>query len=328
MVAGTVLLVLTLVTAVAIGSVRIPPGQVIGAIGRGITGASSGSFDVIIWNIRLPRALLAAAVGASLSVAGVTYQGIFRNPLAEPYLLGVASGASLGAAVAIVLGGVSAWIGAIGLPALSFAGALLAVTLVILLARRGNQIPVLSLILAGVVVGSTFTAGTSFLMLLSPERTAGVLSWLLGSFGMAGWQSVAIVVPVLLLATTVAMLSARLLNILQLGDEAARQLGVSVERVRLALIVVATLATAAAVSAAGIIGFVGLIAPHAVRLAIGPDHRTLVPVALLLGAMLMVLADLLARTVIAPAEIPVGVVTALVGGPFFLWLLRTQRSFA
>lgn len=323
---GALALLAAIFLATTVGSVQLAPSQVVQAVWNGLLGELSGTADVIIWQIRLPRVLLAALVGGSLALAGVAYQGIFRNPLADPYLLGVASGASLGAAVAIVLGASLAWAGRFGVPGLSFAFALLAVLTVLAMARRGNRIPVLSLILAGVVVGSTFTAATSFLMLLSPERTAGVLAWLLGSFAMAGWEGIVTVTPFLFLAAVCILLAGRTLNLLQLGDEQAAQLGVPVESVKLLLICVATLATAAAVSVSGIIGFVGLLAPHAVRLAIGPDHRTLTPLAMVLGAVVTVLADLLARTVIAPAEIPIGVVTALVGGPFFLWLLRRQRN--
>ncbi|HEX7002847.1 MAG TPA: iron ABC transporter permease [Trueperaceae bacterium] len=323
---GSLLLAAVMLVAVAIGTVPLGPAELLRGVWHGLIGEVTSTADVIVWQIRLPRVLLAALVGGALALAGVAYQGIFRNPLADPYLLGVASGASLGAAVAITLGVSLTWVGRFGVPGLSFAFALLAVLVVLLMARRGNRIPVLSLILAGVVVGSTFTAATSFLMLLTPERTAGVLAWLLGSFSTAGWSAIVTIFPFLLLAALCTLLAGRTLNLLQLGDEQAAQLGVPVEAAKLLLIAVATLATAAAVSVSGIIGFVGLLAPHAVRLALGPDHRTLTPLAMLLGALVTVLADLLARTVIAPAEIPIGVVTALVGGPFFLWLLRKQRN--
>lgn len=318
---------MAILLATGTGSVRIPPADILSAIWHGVSGQLSGTSDVIIWQIRLPRVILAALVGGSLALAGVTYQGIFRNPLADPYLLGVASGASLGAAVAIVFGATLRWAGSFGVPVLSFLFALVAVAAVIVLARRGNRIPVLSLILAGVVIGSTFTAATSFLMLMSYERAAGVLAWLLGSFAMASWTGILTILPLLVIAAVCTLAAGRSLNLLQLGDEQAAQLGVPVETLKLVLVAVATLATAAAVSVSGIIGFVGLLAPHAIRLSIGPDHRTLTPLAMVLGALFTVLADLLARTVIAPAEIPIGVVTALVGGPFFLWLLRRQRNY-
>lgn len=324
---GLLLLVAALL-ATSVGSVPVVPGDVLKALWHGVTGQLDGTTDTIIWRIRFPRVLLASLVGGSLALAGVAYQGIFRNPLADPYLLGVASGASLGTAVALVFAGAIAWVGRFGVPAMSFLFALAAVGLVVAFARQGSRIPVLSLILAGVVVGSTFTAATSFLMLASRDRAAGVLARLLGSFGLAGWGEIVTVLPFLVLAGIAIMVSGRALNLLQLGDEQAAQLGLPVERTKLLLIVLATLATAAAVSVSGIIGFVGLLVPHAVRLAVGPDHRTVTPLALLMGAMFMVVADLLARTVIAPGEIPIGVVTALAGGPFFLWLLRRQRTLA
>lgn len=310
------------VLATGIGAVAVPPQEVLGAILRGLTGALDGTTDTIVWRIRLPRVALAAMVGASLALAGVAYQGIFRNPLADPYLLGVASGAGLGAAASIVLGGGLPLLRALGVPLSAFAAALGVVALVVLLARRGGRVPTLHLILAGVVLGSSCTAATSLLMLLQREQAAGVLAWLLGSLAHASWDRVAVLAPLLAMSAGTLALAGRALNLLQLGDEQAAQLGLPVERIKLGLIAVATLATAAAVSVSGVIGFVGLITPHAARLALGPDHRTLVPMAALLGAIFLILADLLARTLIAPAELPIGVVTALVGGPLFLWLLR------
>lgn len=322
---GAALLLLAGMTlAVGVGAVALSPPQVLQAVWRGLTGEVSSTADTIVWQIRLPRVLLAAVVGASLALAGVAYQGVFRNPLADPYLLGVASGAGLGAAVALVFGA-SVPLLARGLPLVAFAFALASVALTLLLARQGGRLPLVSLILAGVVLGSCFTAATSYLMLWERDNAARVLSWLLGSFALSSWSQVVTLLPLALLAGFVTFVSARALNIMQLGEESALQLGLPLEAFKVALIVAATLATAAAVSASGIIGFVGLIVPHAVRLAVGPDHRTLIPLAGLTGALFLVLADLAARTVIAPAELPIGVVTALVGGPFFLYLLRRQR---
>ncbi len=322
--AGAGLLAAVLVFATAVGSVPLSPADVLRATWHGLQGELRSSADVIVWNIRLPRALLAATCGAALALAGVAYQGIFRNPLADPYLLGVASGGSFGAALVIAFGATSPWLLRLGVPAATFGAALATVGAVVLLARRNGRLPLLSLILAGVVLGSVFTAATSFVMLLARERATGVLAWLLGSFSLASWSHVATVVPIVVVAAIATLGSARALNVLQFGDDQARQLGLPVDAVKFGLITVATLATAAAVASAGVIGFVGLIVPHAARLAVGPDHRTLTPLAAVLGASFLVLADLLARTVIAPAELPIGVVTALVGGPFFLWLLRRQ----
>ncbi len=315
-----------LVLATGVGAVRIAPLEVVSAVWRGAAGELSGTNDVIIWQIRLPRVLLAGLVGASLSFSGVAFQGVFRNPLADPYLLGVASGAGFGATLVLVFTTSLPLLAQLGVPLVAFVFALLAVSLVVLFAKQGGRVPLVSLILAGVVVGSSLTAATSFMMLLAQEQAVGVLAWLLGSFALSSWSKIASVLPFILIAGVATMLSARALNLLQLGEAQAAQLGLSVEAFKVALIAVATLATAAAVSVSGIIGFVGLMVPHAVRLAVGPDHRTLVPLAAVWGALFMVLADLFARTVIAPSELPVGVVTALVGGPFFLYLMRRQKG--
>ena len=310
--------------AASIGTVPIPLGDLLGAIGRGLTGDLATTHDAIVWQLRLPRVLLAGAVGAALALAGVGFQGIFRNPLADPYLLGAASGAGFGATIVIAFGAAAPWLASLGVPLGSFLAACATVVVVVLLARRGGRTPAVSLILAGVVIGSSLSAATSFVLLASREQTAGILSWLLGSFAFASWSRLGSALPLLAVATVVLVLSARALNVLQLGEQAASQLGLPVERVKALVIGAATLATAGAVAVSGVIGFVGLITPHAVRLAFGPDHRSLAPLAALWGAIFLVAADLLARTVLAPAEVPVGIVTALAGGPFFLYLLRTR----
>ncbi len=316
-------LLAALTLAAGVGTVTLGPAEVAQSVWRGLTGRLSGTGDTIIWQIRLPRVLLAALVGGSLALSGAAYQGVFRNPLADPYLLGVASGAGLGATVALVFGSSLPWFFG-NVPLLSFIFALLAVGLTLFLARRRGASPLVSLILGGVVLGSSATALTSLLMLSQRDDAARVLAWLLGSFGLSSWAQLGSVLPFALLAGVVTLASAQGLNVLGLGEESAAGLGLRVERFRAVLIIAATLSTAAAVSAAGIIGFVGLIVPHTVRLALGPDHRTLLPLTFVYGAVFMVLADLAARTVIAPAEVPIGVVTALIGGPFFLWLLRRR----
>lgn len=317
---------LTVVIGVStsIGAVAIPFGDLLGALRRGLIGELATTHDAIVWQLRLPRVLLAASVGAALALAGVGFQGIFRNPLADPYLLGAASGAGFGATIVIAFASATPWLAAIGVPLASFAAACATVVLVVLLARRGGRTPIVSLILAGVVIGSSLSAATSFVLLASREQATGILSWLLGSFAFASWSRLEVAIPLLLIAAIVLLLSARALNVFQLGEQAARQLGLPVERFKWTVIGAATLATAAAVSVSGVIGFVGLITPHAVRLALGPDHRTLAPISAVWGAIFLVAADLLARTVLAPAEVPVGIVTALAGGPFFLYLLRTR----
>lgn len=319
-------LALVMALALSVGSVKVAPAALLAALGDGLRGQLHGAVDTIVWQLRLPRVVMAALVGAALSLAGAAFQGVFRNPLADPYLLGAASGAGFGATVVLVFAGAVPWLARLGVPLAAFVCALLAVAAVTLVARRGASLPATSLILAGVVVGSSLTAATSFLMMASRDRAAGILSWLLGSFAFASWERLLPVVVLLLPAALAILAAARALDVLQLGEEAAAQLGVPVEAVKMGLLAAATLATAAAVSVAGVIGFVGLVAPHAVRLAFGAGHRRLLPLAALWGALFMVLADLAARTVVAPADVPVGIVTALVGGPFFLALLRRQRA--
>ncbi len=306
--------------ALAIGSVAVAPAEVVGALVRGATGRAEGALDAIVWQVRAPRVLGAALVGAGLALAGTAFQAVFRNPLADPYLLGAASGAGFGAAVAIVYG--AALPVAFGVTGTAFVCALATVALVVALARRGGHLPVVSLILAGVVLGSSLSAATSFVMLAAHERTAGVLSWLLGSFAFVGPDDLVRLALVVGAALVVGVAARRGFDLLQAGETTARSLGLPVERFKWAVVGAATAVTATAVAAVGVIGFVGLIVPHAVRLAFGPEHARAVPLAAVWGAAFLVLADLTARTVLAPAEIPVGVVTALVGGPFFLLLLR------
>ena len=323
-VAAPLALVLAVVTAVGIGTSEIAPGELLSAIGRGLRGEAAGPLDTIVLRIRLPRVFLAALVGGGLGLAGAVYQGVFRNPLADPYLLGTAGGAGFGSALAVVAAGSTA-LAAIGAPLLAFTFALATVVLVTLLARQGGSLPVVRLILAGVVLSSILSAGTSFLMLAAREQAVGILARLLGGFSFAGWADVLVVTAFMLPAVAVALALARALDVLQLGEDGASHLGLPVETVKYVLLGAATLVTAAAVSVAGIIGFVGLMTPHAVRLTVGPRHRPLLLHSLVWGATFMVVADLFARTVITPAELPVGIVTALVGGPFFLLLLWRRR---
>ncbi len=328
LVLSSVVLAGVVVLATGVGSVPVASAEVLRAVWRGVAGLSSDAravTDTIVWDIRLPRVLTAALVGGSLALSGVAFQGLFRNPLADPYLLGVASGAGFGATLVMALSASVPLLARLGVPLMAFGTALLTVVGVVLLARQEGRVPTVSLILAGVVLGSSLTAATSFVMLSARAGAVGILSWLLGGFGLASWDKLGSILPFVILAGVVTLFSSRALNLLQLGDAQAALLGLPVERFRLGLIVTATLATAAAVSVAGVIGFVGLMVPHAARLAVGPDHRTLVPLAAVWGGIFMVLADLVARTVIAPAELPVGIVTALVGGPFFLYLLRRSK---
>ncbi len=280
--------------------------------------------DAIVWQLRAPRVALAVLVGGMLAVAGASYQGVFRNPLADPYLLGVAGGAGLGATLVIAYGGGGA---SALLPPAAFAGALLAVAAAYLLARSasmsGGASP--ALVLAGVTVAAFFTAVQTFVQQQHSDTLQTVYSWILGRLDTAGWSDVLLVLPYILVAAIGLLLHRRMLDVMALGDEEAAALGLNVARVRGAIIAAATLGTAAAVAASGLIGFVGIIVPHAIRLTAGGRYRALLPLSVALGGGFLVLADIAARTLLAPAEIPVGVITAVVGAPFFAIVLRTAR---
>ncbi|GAA4008000.1 iron ABC transporter permease [Deinococcus rubellus] len=318
------LLLVTLATAllaVGLGSVPISLADTLKAIGHGLSGTGLSGNDVIVWQLRLPRVVLGFLVGAALGVSGGAFQGVFRNPLADPYLMGVASGAGLGATLVIALGLATLW-----LPLFALLGALLSVFTALMIAREGKRLPPARLILAGVVVGSILTAFTTYLLLQNADRIRQVFAFTLGNLAFAGWPQVGKLLPYVLIGGGVLLLLAKALNTLQLGDLTAHSLGLPVERLRLLVIVAASLCTAGAVSYAGIIGFIGLVTPHLVRRLWGADHRILLPVSAIAGGTLLVLSDLLARTLTRPAELPVGVVTTLLGGPFFLYLLRRQKT--
>jgi iron complex transport system permease protein len=269
---------------------------------------------------------MAGLVGATLAFTGSTYQAVLRNPLADPYLIGVAAGAGLGAAIAIVADVPVAFAGFSILPLMAFVGAIIAVTLSYGQARTGPSMPVASLVLAGIAVSSMGTSITALIMLLDTERTLTILFWLLGGLGSSDWERVSYLLPYIAVSLAIALAHTRVLNVFQLGEEQARQLGVNVERTMILLLLSASLAAAAVVSLTGIIGFVGLIVPHMIRLLWGPDYRHLIPLSALLGAAFLILCDLVARSVIAPAELPIGIITALSGGPFFLYLLRRHNQ--
>ncbi|MDH3010986.1 MULTISPECIES: FecCD family ABC transporter permease [Gordonia] len=276
--------------------------------------------QTILWEVRMPRVALGALVGAMLAVAGAAYQGVFRNPLADPYLLGVSSGAGLGATVAIVLGGAA---GTIGLPPAAFVGGILAVAATYALGRTvgGGRTEVV-IILAGVAVAAFANAIQTFLMQQHDDTLRQVYNWMLGRLATDGWSEVVTVLPYVLACVAVIVLFGRTLDVMAVGDIEASSLGIRPERVRLLLVCVATLGTAAVVSVSGLIGFVGIVIPHAVRLLVGPGHRLLLPLSLLVGAAFLVLADVVARTAMSPSELPIGVVTAAIGAPFFLVVLR------
>jgi iron complex transport system permease protein len=329
---------LALVLAVGVGPTRVAPSDVVRYVGVGVgrlfglvaaqpPGSPVDPSETIVLLIRLPRALLAAAAGASLGLAGATYQAVFRNPLADPYILGASSGAALGAAAAILLGAGGGVLARLGLPVAAFAGALAAVAVAYALARRAGGVSAMSLLLAGVVVSSWLSSLLSMLIYFSGRFLAQIVFWLMGGFGGSTWRGLLTSLPYMVAGAALVVGRTRDLNALSLGDDSAIGLGVDVERSRRQLIACATLLTAAAVAVSGPVGFVGLMVPHLVRLALGADHWRLLPGAAAAGALLMVAADTLARTALAPSELPVGIVTALLGGPFFLWLLAKRRRY-
>ncbi|NLZ94135.1 MAG: iron chelate uptake ABC transporter family permease subunit [Firmicutes bacterium] len=324
-------LVLSVVLATAIGAVAIPPGETFRIILARLTGLFTvadipTSTQSIIWNLRFPRVLLGLLIGASLALAGVSFQGLLRNPLADPFTIGVSSGAAVGATVAILLRQVYQFNFPQMVPLFAFVGAFLAMFFVYNLAKIGGQVPVVTLLLAGVVVSSFLSAVISLLMVFAGENMQGIFFWLSGGLIMRSWTEIWFVLPYLLIGSVILYTYARDLNVLLMGEEAALTLGVNVERTKKILLVTASLVTAAAVSVSGMIGFVGLIIPHAVRIVTGPDHRTLLPASALVGASFLIWADVVARTVMAPKEIPVGIITAFVGAPFFIYLLRKKKS--
>ncbi len=322
--AGIVAAVAAALAGLAVGSVALPPLDVFEEV-IGLRSGLTVQDAAIIHELRLPRVVLALLVGATLASCGAAYQGAFANPLADPYTLGVAAGAGLGATLAIAAAGPSAATPGY-IPAAAFLGALLAVTVTYVLGTAGGRTrSVATLVVAGVAVASFFTAMQTYVMQRNTDTIRQVYAWILGRLSTAGWGEVAILAPYFLVTTVVLIACRWKLDVLGLGDEEAGALGVNVRRTRLVVVAAASLGTAAAVSVSGLIAFVGIIVPHTVRLVAGSGHRVLLPLSLLFGGAFLVLADLLARTVVAPAELPIGVVTAFFGAPFFALVLHTSR---
>jgi iron complex transport system permease protein len=320
-----VVFVVFLLLATAIGAVSIPVTDVIRTLSSHLLGTPIGvdrTTDAIIWNIRLPRVVLAALVGAALSIAGASFQGAFRNPLADPYLLGAAAGAGVGATLAI---------GYIQEPALltplAFAGALAGVAAAWFVgsAAGGLQSSAV-MVLSGVAVMSFLTAIQTVLQQQRSDSLQQVYSWILGQLSTGGWDAVQRALPGIVIGTVILLAYSRSLDLLELGDDKARTMGLSVSRVRMIIVIAASLATASAVAVSGLIGFVGLIVPHIVRRMVGTSYRKVLPLSLIVGAAFLVITDLLARTIISPAELPIGVITAFLGAPFFAWLLYITKN--
>jgi len=332
--AGTVLVAIAIVASVAVGTGGVGAGEAAAVIAHRALGIGevtwAPSVETIVWDLRLPRVLAGALVGAGLAVAGAVFQALLRNPMADPYLIGTAAGASLGAVVALVVPilvpiAVGGWLGMSLVQLLAFIGSLAAVAIVFAIARGRGGTPVITLLLAGYAVSSLLAAGVALLMFLAGDRLTAVVAWLLGSLGGASWSRIAFAAPLIAVSFVLIVVRWRNLNAFLLGEAPAAHLGVDVEREKRILTALAALATSAGVAISGTIGFVGLVVPHLVRLAFGPDHRLLLPAAAVGGALLLVLADLGARLA---GGIPVGVVTALLGAPFFLWLLRRSLGAA
>jgi iron complex transport system permease protein len=333
LVGAVVLLVLAVLVSATHGAAGLPLGGVLRALlgalpGVGLEQTLTVQQEAVLWQIRLPRTVLAALVGASLAMAGAGYQGVFRNPLADPYLLGVSAGAGLGAVLALGFGLDLSW-GPVGaLPMAAFLGAILAVTGSVLVARGSFRDPA-TLLLAGVAMAALFSATQTFaLQRLDQTRAREVLSWLFGRLATHGWEPVTLLIPYVALSGAVLLAHARHLDVLRLGDDEARALGLHPARSRLVVVVAATLITAAAVSVSGLIAFVGLVTPHVVRLLVGHSYRLLLPLSALLGGAFLAFVDIGARTLVAPAELPVGVITAFVGAPFFCFVLWRGKAMA
>ena len=326
-----IILLLALLISVLVGSVFISPAALADMIRSAIQGNVStldpnGTFASILLQLRLPRTILLLLVGASLAGSGAAYQGLFRNPLADPFMIGVSSGAGMGAVVAMTIQWPYTTLGLMAVPIAAFAGASLSVFVVAQLARVGKTIPTTNLILAGVAVSAFTSAITSLLMINSSGELRRAIVWLMGGSTLSGWGPVLGVLPYAVIGLVVLLLLGHPLNVLQFGDEQAQQLGIPVQKIRLAIILAATLATAAAVAFAGVIGFVGLVVPHIIRILWGGDYRRLLPLSMIGGASLLLITDVAARTLTAPQEIPVGIITALLGAPFFLWVLKRSKS--
>lgn len=325
--------VLAVLFAAALGSATIPVGREVGilldAAGFPVARSWGDAEAAILLQLRLPRVLGAFVVGAGLASAGALMQGVFRNALVDPYILGSSAGAGLGAVLAMALSLRFSALGFGPVPLFAFLGALASILLVYAVARVGWRTPTTHLLLAGVAVSSLLASSMSVLLLYSraaQSQLQSIFAWLLGGVGLSGWQELRVLVPLLLLALLAGWMLARPLDALALGEDSAGYLGVGVERAKLLAIVTASLLTAVSVSISGLVGFVGLIVPHSARILVGPRHRLLLPTCALAGGTFLVLVDLASRVLLAPAEVPVGLLTALLGAPFFLWLLRRGRG--
>lgn len=333
--AGFVLLLLSIVVSLSLGSANLPLSHVWGIILHqlpflkgSIHTEWAASSEQIILKVRLPRVFLAILVGACLSLAGAGFQGVLRNPLADPYTLGVASGSAVGAAFLILFGFHTILFGIWTIPLVAFVTGLISLFVVLRLANVQGKYKLETIILSGVVVSAFLGAIVSFMVSMSDQVVNEIVFWLMGSLALRGWSFTFVLMPYLAIGLVVLLSYGRTLNLFALGERQAAHLGVNIKRTRLVVLVVSTLITAAAVSIVGTIGFVGLVVPHLVRLMVGPDYRILLPLSVIFGAIYVLWADTIARTLLSPTEIPLGVVTAVLGAPFFAYLLRRNKQMS
>jgi iron complex transport system permease protein len=329
----TLALILAITFAIVIGPVQISPLDAykiliskIPLIGNLVGNKPSAMEEVVIMQVRLPRVLAAALVGIALAVAGVVLQGLFRNPMADPYIIGISAGASVGASLAIVFGFGLSFFGMLySIPIMAFVSAIATVFFVYNISRAGQGVPMLTLLLVGIAINSFLLGVMAIIRLLSGDAIHVIMAWIFGSLVSSNWNYVKIALPFVVVGVALIYVFARDLNILLLGEEQAHHLGVNTERLKKIMLSCATLITAAAVSISGIIGFIGLIIPHITRILVGPDHRILIPSSALAGAIILILCDTIARSVVRPIELPVGIITSLLGAPFFIYLIRKRK---
>lgn len=330
--AASILLVAAILIGISIGTVTVPIGDIVKIIGSRLFNTSHVNVDpmytTIVWNIRFPRVVLAGLVGASLAIAGAAFQGLLKNPLADPYTLGVSSGASVGAVLTIFLHISIPVIGSYTLPFLSILFALITIIAVLIFAKRiDRSMKVETIILTGVIFSSFLSAFISLMIALTGDELRQIVSWLMGSVSMRGWEYIQIILPFFLIGSFLLLMNGNELNAMSFGEERAQHLGVNVKRRKMLVLTAGSILTGAAVAVSGTIGFVGLVIPHLTRLLWGPDHKHLLPLSMLTGSAFLILADLTARTVISPTELPIGVITSLIGAPVFAAILiRNKRK--
>jgi iron complex transport system permease protein len=328
----SIVLALLAVLCLQVGSQFINPIKILSLFGQAlqswdVSRESVGTTGTILFQVRLPRVLLSIIVGASLASVGVALQALLRNPLADPYVLGISSGAALGASLAMLFGIGTSFLALTALPLCGFAGGLISLIVVYRIGSSGSRLPVQSLLLAGVILNAIFTALIMFITsVMEPNRSFGMMAWLMGTLSTHVSSGLMILLAYVLIGLLILYHHARTLNLMTLGDESARSLGVETERVKKLMFVTSAMVTGAVVSVSGMIGFIGMVVPHAVRLVWGADHRLLFPASALIGGMFLLLADTAARTLLSPTEIPVGIITALTGGPFFVYLLMRKKG--